>query len=466
MNLLVPIPEFDSVVIARAIFWALLPVVLFGPRKWAVIAWLLMANLDATGPSKMVNSHIGWINVVKNLGLPVFLLFRLRMARSSVWRSLPAVCWGLLVAYASVAALWSAFPLAAAKIVANMAGILLVVIVLERSARLGLLDARSLPVFICGSLALALLQTYLLGGKTYGFDGSDQAVRLTSFVGAQQFAALLVAFLAMALWMRPMKPAWRGLLVMALLGGVLLNGSRTWFAGAFVVLSIYTWIEIRKVLGPLVLAGAGALLILLLAANFGLLNSDRYWNTNSRLIATLNAVLTGQDTPGRAGLRNLSFRTRIYMGMYDDLSSSKLPQVVLGHGTSNGGAVAATILRRGYRVDPNRAVHNEWFRVQYEWGIVGLLFWGMASLGIVVAAIQNYKLVPENRMSAALLAYLPGMGLALVTENIFAGAGSAVTIGFSVLLVCAFYSPVASESRSTEPDGSIGEPYTGATVYA
>ncbi len=431
----------QAVLTARVIFLVLLPVILFGRPRWALLAWLLTANLDLTGPSTTVNSSVGWMNVVKSLGLPIYLWFRLRGTPSTVWRTPPALFWLALVAYAGVATLWSAYPLAAVKMIGHMAGIVLILVVLEKFARRQVLDVTVWRWLIVISIAMAVFQTHVIGGLTYGFDGPDQAVRLTSFVGAQHFAALLVAFLAVTLWLDRL-PTWsRWTLVACLLVCIFLNGSRTWFLGALFVLTAYVRFEYRRVIGPAAVGAAGIVMTVLAAGNLGLLEPDRYVNTDSRIIATLNALLAGQDTPGKAGLRNIGFRAKIYRGLYEELSDADVSEVVFGHGTSNGAKIAKLVLPRRQRLDPNRVVHNEWFRVLYEWGVVGLLLWLMSFMSLLAAVLMSRRRSRNTRMNTALLSYLPGFILALSTENAFAGAGMAMTVGLSALLADAVYSP-------------------------
>jgi hypothetical protein len=94
-------------------------------------------------------------------------------------------------------------------------------------------------------------------------------------------------------------------------------------------------------------------------------------------------------------------------------------------------------------------VHNEWFRVQYEWGIVGLMLWLSTFLGVIVAAVRNRRERPQEPLTLALLAFLPGLALALTTENMFAGAGAAGIVGFSVIVAVACYGRSTSQATAT-----------------
>src|ERR1700685_3114522 len=100
---------FDSqvpeVLAAQVIFWVLLPIVLWAPPKWAFLAWLVMGNLDTTGPGEGSVSTLGWINAVKGIVLPLCLCWRMRGAPSEIPSTPPARLWLVLVAYATIATL-------------------------------------------------------------------------------------------------------------------------------------------------------------------------------------------------------------------------------------------------------------------------------------------------------------------------------------------------------------------------
>ena len=136
------------------------------------------------------------------------------------------------------------FPLAAAKMVGNMVGILLTFVVLERAARCGYLSSRVLAILILVSLGLGVVQT--LSFKAYGFDGVGRPTRFSSFVTAQQYAASLVAFFAVAVRHPAFRLPTRLFLVLALGTALVLNGSRTWFIGAVVIVLIYALAVARE----------------------------------------------------------------------------------------------------------------------------------------------------------------------------------------------------------------------------
>ena len=85
-----------EVAAAQFLFWLLLPFVLFASPRWAVLAWLVMGNLDATGPSESAASGVGSINAIKAVALPLYLWWRLRHVSGQASGTLPARLWLML----------------------------------------------------------------------------------------------------------------------------------------------------------------------------------------------------------------------------------------------------------------------------------------------------------------------------------------------------------------------------------
>lgn len=422
----------------QVILWALLPFVLWARPKWAVVAWLLMGNLDATGPGFATSTvSIGWLNAMKAIVVPLYLCWRLRRSSTESIRSLAARLWMLLIAYAAVASLWAPYPVSAAKLVANMVGILLSVVVFEKAARGELLDGHALIALTLGTLLLGAFQTYYFGGGLYGFDGVDQPVRLSSFVSAQQYAAFLVGLLAAVLWHGNLSRMWRMNLVLLTGLALVLNGSRTWFCGAILVLVLYMWTRMARGLVVAAFLVAGLALTCLVVVNLGFSDRDIMRDTSSRIVETVSAIFAGEDTAHNAGLRNLNFRVAIYEGVIGELRSSSTLELLFGHGTSSGGNVAMKVFPRQYRpdhIDPNRMVHNEWLRSLYEWGVVGFVLFVGVFLTLVVGLVRRHRAADWKAPTTALIAYMPAFLLAISMENVVAGAGNAVTMSFAMLI--------------------------------
>lgn len=443
--------DVPEVFAAQILLWLLLPFVLFSTPRWAVLAWLVMGNLDTTGPSSSVSSAVGWMNASKGSLLPLFILWRLRRTPSDILASLPAKLWLFLIAYVGFATVWSPFPLAAAKLIGNMIGTLLTFIVLEKAARVGLVDSRTIVILIAASLGLGILQTFYFGGVSYGFDGNGRSSRFSSFVSAQQYAAYLVAFLAIALWHPRFRLLARVCLIAAVGISLALNGSRTWFLGAACVVLLYVWFSSRRALVTALLAMSTVVLGSMLYINLDPNRSDSLDTGPGRIAATIQALATGQDTAQRAGLANWDFRLAIYDGILDDLRSSSLRQLVFGHGTSSGGNILIRVFPHSYSpstVDPNRAIHNEWLRALYEWGIGGFCVMAAVLIALVWGLLTRYSNTVTRASSAAALSFVPAFLVAFTTENLIAGAGNAITMGLA-LVVATSWTPRLQERVRT-----------------
>jgi O-antigen ligase len=436
--------DLPEVYAAQVIFCILLPIVFFAPLRWSILAWLVMGNLDASAGPQATDTAIGWINTVKAIGLPLYLFLRLRRTPSQSWNSWPARIWIALTAYAALAALWSAFPLPAIKLVGNMIGILLAILVLEKAVKLKVLNSELLAILMLTSLLLGVIQTYFIQGVSYGFDGPDQPLRFTSFIAAQQYAAFLVGFLAIALWREDFTPTMKSILAASLCVAIAFNGSRTWCFGAAIVLIAYAWKASRRITAVFALGTSTAILAVLLAQNVTQRDSAFFQETSNRVLSTLTAVFVGQDTSNNSGLQNLNFRLAIYQGVLDSLRSSDTSELLFGHGTSSGANIGLRVFPTRYnieKIDANRIIHNEWLRALYEWGILGFMIWISVFVSVVIGVLRRYMRNENRPQVSAVLSFLPAVLAALATENIVAGAGNAVTLSLAILVGLLWESP-------------------------
>ncbi|MDP9112531.1 MAG: O-antigen ligase family protein [Acidobacteriota bacterium] len=453
------ISQISAVAAAQTIFWILLPCVLFAPVRWAVLVWLVMGNLDTTGPSSSVTEAVGWMNASKGILLPLYLWWRLRSSRDEGLPSAPANLWIVFVLYVAAASLWSPFPLAAMKLVGNLVGTFLTFVVVLKAGRSGLLEGREIIALVLASLGLGALQTFYYGGAAYGFDGADRPARFSSFVGAQQYGAFLVAFLAIALWYKAFNLRTRVWLAAISIVALVLNGSRTWFLGATLVLVVYLSLSFRRVLASVTLMAVGLGFGALLLVNFDSAGSDLLTDPSSRITATFGAMLTGQDTPQNIGLSNINFRLAIYRRVAEELRDASPVDLLFGHGTSSGGTVVMRVFPRSYiadTLDPNRSVHNEWLRVLYEWGMIGFILF----LAILVSLVVELRQRPESSIgsigSPAFFSFLPAFLLAFSSENLIASAGNAVTMSLALMVALHRSAPLRTPTRGTAPGSAVG----------
>ncbi len=422
--------EADAV-FARWLLLALAPVIVAGPLRWAVPAWLLATNLDATGSGVASHAGVGWLNAFKAVVAPVWLLLRLRRTPGTLQRGWASRCWLGLAAWTGLSALWSPYPLAALKLAFGMAGMLAALLMLERATREGLVDDGALRLFLLGSLALALVQSFFFADGSFGYAGRGMPQRFTSFVAAQQFAALLVAMLCWLMWAPSVSERWRTVGVPALAAALGANGSRTWTLGALAALGLNGVVGRFRRQHVVRLAGALVILVSVPAIRRDLVQRTAGEPAN-RLAATASALLKGEDRADGMGLGTARFRLRMYRGVWEAVRQGGPREWLLGRGAGAGGRVATRLFPYAYRpetLDANRVVHNEWLRVSYELGLLGLALLGIVLWGLVALAWRTRRL-PEGM---ALAGYLPALLLGLTAENMLDGAGNAVTTGVLIL---------------------------------
>jgi O-antigen ligase len=137
----------------------------------------------------------------------------------------------------------------------------------------------------------------------------------------------------------------------------------------------------------------------------------------NRVADTINAVYEGNLRS--SGLGTYQFRRGLYQHAVKALTESSLLELSFGHGTSNGRLLLGMMIRTG---DANRAVHNEWLRILYEWGSVGLALWFVFIFSVIAYAVQGVR---RDRLGHArpLLIFLPAFLAGFSTENVLAGAG-------------------------------------------
>lgn len=402
--------------------WCALAVcVLLCPLRWSLVAFLCLSAIDFEGGRTSFASF----NLMKGLVLPACLLWRLR-AWSGYRRPLLApYAFCLLIAYVGIATFWSLFPLAGLKLVGHLLGSFLIAFVFVRGTKAGYLTAKLvLPVTI-GTVALGAL-------CTYGYHGmwGDDPSRFTSFMPAQAYAAFLAALYCIALTGKGIDGRLRMALCVLLAWALLLNGSRIWFSGILLGTVLALWTSRAQTHWKLLAGLATAMFTVVLWAAPGsvlnLLSKDAHTN---RIASALTAAYSGNMHS--TGLGTLAFRREVYKLALHRIETSSISEWLLGRGTCNGAVITGSLFW-GYRKydDPNRMFHNEWLRVVYEWGLLGLLLWLTFMASIFRLAWLGWRHDRQGGHARPLLVYLPAFLIGLWGENILAGAGSAVSVGF------------------------------------
>lgn len=423
----------DLRLIETGLFWLLLVLVLQPfSLEWSLLAYLLIAHLDMSGPEWASASSIGWENTVKIIALPTVLLLRTRL---KAWRlvkgSIAFRIWMAFGLYAVVASLWTPFPVSAIKLIGYLYSYTVTFLVFayafskDRTAMYKIV-LRGLWF----SLLLAVLQTYFLGN----FFGTSED-RFTSFSSPQSFAAYLVCGLALVLLgaEHGVKKLSLGFFVcFVVMMALLLNGSNTMFLGMLIVITF--WVGAWLVSKPSfvrvmqfhfigILAVAGLMLSILLPNILAV----------SRATTTIYAVIARDMSITDIG--TFAWRLSIYRALKEVISKTGMLSVILGHGTSSGASIMLRYF--GYypsTVDANRVIHNEWLRIIYEWGVVGLLLFGSFMLALVIGAL--FARPADRKLCWPFLSVAPMLLALLFVENVLASAGTPEGVGL-VLIVAA-----------------------------
>ena len=398
----------------------------FGPMRWSMIAFLCLSTIDYQGGRGSFASF----NVVKGVMLPMFLLWRLRAYSGHRVTKLAPVAWLLLMAYIAIAAFWSLFPQSAGKLVGEMLGSLLVAFVYIRATKSGALTPSAAIPAVIGCLALAAIRTHFY--PNWG----DDAGRFTSFIPAQGFAALLAGLYCVILCGRGIATRTRVIMCSLTVMAIIMNGSRIWFIGIIFATFFALMISEGRVWLKICASGAMIVLLAMVVSGTNVLFGFVALGAATNRIASVITALHRNDTNSR-GLGTFNFRREVNEVAIQRIKASSPGELVFGRGTCNGAVITGSLFAGYSRYgDPNRMFHNEWLRVLYEWGVIGSVFWLLFIGSVIVYAVQGV-LISKKGNARPLLVYLPSFMIALAGENMLAGAGNAVNMGFVFTLALA-----------------------------
>ena len=421
----------EALLVARVLFWVFAAGVLLLPMRWSLFCFILAAHMDITSLTFNSATAVGFENTIRIVGLPALLLLRTGFAplKDMTW-TLPQKIWLGLIVYAAIAGLWGGFPLAAIKMVAYLVAYFVLYLVFCSAWCERWLDIGLVRLVAWSVIALAVLQTFVLGDEWGGLEE-----RFTSFSAPQYFAAFLVAVLAILMFSGA-----RGWFHYATCGGlmaaIVLSGSRYVFV-SMVALAVIGCFQLasgrhgslrwrpnfRKMLLTLGIAAAG----------IGILVAYLPYNRIDELVGAVS-----EDDATVEDVGTFAWRLGIYEDVLEHLEKRTGPELFFGSGTSSGAALMLNHDPDHYDregIDGNRVLHSEFLRALYEWGIPGL---GLL-LAFVVATTTGFvqKIAAEGGGPAlAFAGALPSIVLGLAIENMLASAASAGGVG--ILLAMTF----------------------------
>lgn len=427
-----------AILTARLLLWALCAGAVVLPLRWAFVCMILASHLDITTASFTSSSSIGFENSIRIVALPTILLLRTRFRplKDFDW-GLPHKLWIALILYAGIASFWSEFPLSAVKMVIYLMIYLIIYMIFLDGWRNGLIDARSVKIATLAVLALAVVQTYVLGN----YAGTED--RLTSFSTPQYFAAYLLAVLAILLFSGE-GGLLHGVCCASVVLAIVLSGSRYIFVSMIALGAIAAFRpSARSRKGPAFKSILVRSALIGTVAVIGTAALIKYFPT-SRVDELLEVTNTRDAAIEDIG--TLAWRLGIYSEIMDQLKARSPRQFFFGSGTSSGAGLMLDFQPSLYvesgvdGVDGNRVLHSEFLRSLYEWGIPGI---AILSLFVVcVCAAFARKLAVEGPGSSlAFLGVFPSIVFGLAIENLLAGAGSAAGIGIVLALTFAWQGP-------------------------
>ena len=397
-------------------------VAMFAPLRWSIVGFILLATIDLGSTS----ASIGLLNTAKAMILPFYMLWRFQSYAGHGKITAAPVAWSLLIVYVAIASTWSLFPMFAIKLIGHMVGSLVICMVLVRATKGGYLSQRTLLPVTLGTLTVAILHWFLL----HGWGGEPE--RFTTFAGAQACAAFFVALYCGAFFAKSLSLSVRIALCASMATSVVLNGSRLWIVGLCLITLLGLFVSQVKLWIKVMTLGLTVTSAVVVIGGFEPIMDEMAVRADSnRIAAAITAAYQGNVRA--RGLATYNLRQELYQRTVENIEGGALLQVLFGHGTCNGALIAAAFNKNP---DPNRAMHNEWLRAIYEWGIPGLMLWLIFIGSLVVYAIRGVHR-DKTGNSVPLLIYLPAFAIGLSGENFIAAAGNVASVGLLVLIAFA-----------------------------
>jgi hypothetical protein len=436
------------------LFYVLALGIVLLPLRWSILCLLLAGCVEVVPPGFVAVTSVGWENAIGRLILPILLLLRLTRFRLPKMRwSFPAKAWAVLVLYAAISTFWSPFKLSGLKMAAYLAAWFVLYLVFDLAWRRHLLDQALVITAVWGSLALAFLQTYVMGNPLFGTEGrlgEFASAQFAPFTGPQSFGPFLACLVALLLFSKERRP-FRSVSIGACLFALVLVGSRYSLIETGIVVLSWCLLRLGAVRkgGRLQVGRVLPISLLAIILFLGLRAVMAWAMPGSRV----NQLLEVGSKPDVAEAGTFGWRLVRYERALSELSRRSLAGLAFGSGSSSGAEVAMADERVFVEdVDPNRAMHDEFLRTEYEWGFIGL---GLGLALLVYATRELWVRAFHFRSLAgfAALAIIPGIFLALLVENPLAGPGTAESLGYVLILTYGFTGGRQISARSQSQHG-------------
>jgi O-antigen ligase len=415
--------------VAQFCFWLLLALVAVLPVRYSVIVYLLLIQFDLNGAGNYSLGSLGIENSIKAIIVPAFLLWR-AWPLDSLAPGCKTLCkiWIILASYAVLSILWSPYPLSAVKMAGYFFAYTVLFLVFTTGWRRGWFNGKALIRVTWCSLLIAVVQTYLLGNE---FGNPVFENRFTTFSGAATFAPFLLSLLILLLFLEK----WRFATVAAAaagLVGLLLAGGRSVFVGfgwAVVLGGVAALLRSGKRISWLRIARRGAMGVALIACLWLFIHEVLPENRIDELVS---AMITPGATVEEVG--SFAWRLNVYQSVLEALPGRGTAHLLLGSGTSS----SATIVLENKidmedRVDPNRALHDEFLRALYEWGVPGLALL-VAFIGVLLRLgwmqVREYR----SKEGFAFLAIAASLLFSFLIENVLADSSSPGGVGYTLVI--------------------------------
>jgi O-antigen ligase len=444
----------DPMLVPTVAFWILASLTFFLPIRWSLVFYLLLVQIDLSAVGNFSTDSLGIQNAIKVIIIPTILLIKLRKEihfdKSARKYFVP---WILFSSYACIALFWSPYRISALKMNGYLYAYTILFVVFVTTWQQEWLNKYKLMFVVWVTLAAGIIQTYFLGNA---FGSDEFQSRFTTFTGAQSLAPFLLCMMVLLLF-RERASFFTFLTATGAAIGVLLTGSRSVFLGMVWVLLIYgiysavrsaKTVRIGMILGRMMILGAAMAVIILVVVE---------WLPNNRLNEMLTAAVEKNATVDDVG--TFGWRFSLYQRTLDELIHRSLPRLLVGSGTSSG---ADLVLDGGFfnedNVDPNRAIHDEFLRTTYEWGLLGLAPFVLFLVRILKLDLRQ---VSKNAspQAWAFLAIVVPFFISLSVENFLADSGSPGGVGYNLVLTSMMALVV---SRSEENESSPAQQTPGA----